>query len=56
MNINYGLLPPIDAPQVDDEGRRIKGKDKTFARKRAASRRALADLAAWLDQSSRVET
>ncbi len=48
MNINYGLLPPIETPLVDEQGRKIKGKDKTFARKRAASRRALADLAAWL--------
>jgi len=28
--------------------RKIKGKDKGFAKKRAASHRALADLAAWL--------
>jgi methylenetetrahydrofolate--tRNA-(uracil-5-)-methyltransferase len=49
MNINYGLLPPIDAPSHDADGKRIKGKDKSFARKRAASRRALDDLAGWLE-------
>ena len=48
MNINYGLLPPAEAPSHDAEGRRIKGKDKGFERKRTASRRALADLAGWL--------
>ncbi|MBX9925258.1 MAG: methylenetetrahydrofolate--tRNA-(uracil(54)-C(5))-methyltransferase (FADH(2)-oxidizing) TrmFO [Hyphomicrobiaceae bacterium] len=48
MNINYGLLPPADAPSHDAEGRRIKGKDKGFERKRAASRRAIADLTDWL--------
>ena len=48
MNINYGLLPPAEAPSHDAEGRRIKGKDKAFAKKRAASERALRDLAAWL--------
>ncbi len=48
MNINYGLLPPIDVPERDGDGKRIKGKDKSFAKKRAASRRALDDLARWL--------
>jgi methylenetetrahydrofolate--tRNA-(uracil-5-)-methyltransferase len=51
MNINYGLLPPIATPLTDDNGKRIKGKDKSFARKRAASRRALADLAQWLREA-----
>ncbi|MGD9784698.1 MAG: methylenetetrahydrofolate--tRNA-(uracil(54)-C(5))-methyltransferase (FADH(2)-oxidizing) TrmFO [Hyphomicrobiaceae bacterium] len=51
MNINHGLLPPIEAPTHDPEGRRIKGKDKSFARKRAAAERALSDLAAWLAAS-----
>lgn len=49
MNINYGLLPTAEAPKLDAEGRRIKGKDKGFAKKRAASERALHDLAAWLE-------
>ena len=54
MNINYGLLPPIETPTVDEAGRKIKGKDKSFARKRAASRRALADLSSWLTVSAPV--
>jgi methylenetetrahydrofolate--tRNA-(uracil-5-)-methyltransferase len=49
MNINYGLLPPIDVPKTGADGKRIKGKDKSFAKKRAASRRALADLEQWLN-------
>jgi len=49
MNINYGLLPPAEAPKLDSEGKRIKGKDKAFAKKRAASERALRDLAKWLE-------
>jgi methylenetetrahydrofolate--tRNA-(uracil-5-)-methyltransferase len=52
MNINYGLLPPIEVPERDADGRRIKGKDKSFARKRAASHRALADLGKWLNASA----
>ncbi len=55
MNINYGLLPPAEAPSHDAEGRRIKGKDKSFERKRAASRRALADLATWLAAPQSIE-
>jgi methylenetetrahydrofolate--tRNA-(uracil-5-)-methyltransferase len=49
MNVNFGLFPPMDPPTHDDAGRRIKGKDKTFWRKRMMSRRALADLAPWLE-------
>jgi methylenetetrahydrofolate--tRNA-(uracil-5-)-methyltransferase len=49
MNVNFGLFPQMDPPSHDDEGKRIKGKDKTFWRKRMMSRRALADLAGWLE-------
>ena len=48
MNVNFGLFPPIETPERDAEGKRIKGKDKGFARKRAMADRALADLAQWL--------
>jgi methylenetetrahydrofolate--tRNA-(uracil-5-)-methyltransferase len=54
MNINYGLLPPLDAPATDANGRRLKGKERGFARKRAMSERALADLAAWLQTAPRL--
>jgi methylenetetrahydrofolate--tRNA-(uracil-5-)-methyltransferase len=47
MNVNFGLFPPIDVPERDGEGRRIKGKDRTAHRKRALGERALADLARW---------
>ncbi len=52
MNINYGLLPPIEVPKTDGDGKRIKGKDKSFAKKRAASRRALVDVERWLNETS----
>jgi methylenetetrahydrofolate--tRNA-(uracil-5-)-methyltransferase len=48
MNINYGLLPPLEAPQAGPDGKRLKGKERGLARKRAVSRRALADLDRWL--------
>ncbi|MEL7048956.1 MAG: methylenetetrahydrofolate--tRNA-(uracil(54)-C(5))-methyltransferase (FADH(2)-oxidizing) TrmFO [Pseudomonadota bacterium] len=51
MNVNFGLFPPPDAGMVatkDDEGRRLRGKQKTVAKKRAMSARALNDIEAWL--------
>ena len=48
MNINHGLLPPLDAPECDAEGKRIKGKQKGRAKKHAVALRALADLDGWL--------
>ncbi len=50
MNVNFGLFPDIEAPRFDAEGRRIKGKEKGAARKRALSARALAELTAWIEQ------
>jgi methylenetetrahydrofolate--tRNA-(uracil-5-)-methyltransferase len=48
MNINYGLLPEIDGPAEGADGKRLKGKDKGRAKKRAMSVRALADIDRWL--------
>jgi methylenetetrahydrofolate--tRNA-(uracil-5-)-methyltransferase len=42
MNVNFGLFPPIDVR--DARGKKLKGVE----RKKALSRRALADLDAWL--------
>jgi methylenetetrahydrofolate--tRNA-(uracil-5-)-methyltransferase len=47
MNVNYGLFPEIEQP-VGEGGKRLKGKEKGVARKRAMSRRALDDLGPWL--------
>ncbi|MBO9709767.1 MAG: methylenetetrahydrofolate--tRNA-(uracil(54)-C(5))-methyltransferase (FADH(2)-oxidizing) TrmFO [Caulobacter sp.] len=48
MNINYGLLPPLEAPKVDEEGKKIPLKERGRAKKRLMSVRALQDLEAWL--------
>jgi methylenetetrahydrofolate--tRNA-(uracil-5-)-methyltransferase len=48
MNINYGLLPPLEPPTTGPDGKRLKGKERGFERKRVMSRRALADIDAWL--------
>ena len=47
MNVNFGLFPAIDTPRADETGRRLKGKERGRARKRALCERALADLGAW---------
>ena len=51
MNINYGLLPPLEAPRVDAEGRKIPPKDRGRAKKRLMSVRAMEALKAWRDAS-----
>ena len=52
MNVNFGLFPPL-APgttlRPDGFEGRFRGKDKSLAKKRAISRRALADCRAWLE-------
>ncbi|EKF16965.1 methylenetetrahydrofolate--tRNA-(uracil(54)-C(5))-methyltransferase (FADH(2)-oxidizing) TrmFO [Nitratireductor pacificus] len=50
MNVNFGLFPPVDVPKP--EGRRLRGKEKTVAKKRAMSARALADCRRWLEQET----
>jgi methylenetetrahydrofolate--tRNA-(uracil-5-)-methyltransferase len=47
MNINFGLFPPMDTPSKDEAGKRLRGKDKTRARRRLITARALDDLANW---------
>ena len=51
MNINYGLLPPLEAPRVDAEGRKIPPRDRGRAKKRLMSVRAMEALKAWRDAS-----
>ncbi|MER8952942.1 methylenetetrahydrofolate--tRNA-(uracil(54)-C(5))-methyltransferase (FADH(2)-oxidizing) TrmFO [Mesorhizobium sp. M0833] len=46
MNVNFGLFPPVDAPKI--EGKRLRGKDKTVAKRHAVTSRALADCREWL--------
>ncbi|MBW8883111.1 MAG: FADH(2)-oxidizing methylenetetrahydrofolate--tRNA-(uracil(54)-C(5))-methyltransferase TrmFO, partial [Asticcacaulis sp.] len=51
MNINYGLLPPLEAPKVDEQGKKIPLKERGRAKKRLMSLRALNDLAEWLNKA-----
>ncbi len=52
MNINYGLLPPLEAPKVDEEGKRIHPKERGRAKKRLQSLRAIEALKAWRDAAA----
>jgi methylenetetrahydrofolate--tRNA-(uracil-5-)-methyltransferase len=53
MNVNFGLFPPVDVPRT--EGRRLRGKEKSVARKMAMSARALRDFADWLASQARAD-
>ncbi|MBY0383217.1 MAG: methylenetetrahydrofolate--tRNA-(uracil(54)-C(5))-methyltransferase (FADH(2)-oxidizing) TrmFO [Xanthobacteraceae bacterium] len=49
MNINFGLFPPLaSAPTRKPDGTRLRGNEKTIAKKQALSARALADLDRWI--------
>ena len=52
MNVNFGLFPPIEEARVDESGKRLRGPERGFARKRALSARAAADLAMWIAASA----
>ncbi|MDH3582536.1 MAG: methylenetetrahydrofolate--tRNA-(uracil(54)-C(5))-methyltransferase (FADH(2)-oxidizing) TrmFO, partial [Hyphomicrobiales bacterium] len=47
MNVNFGLFPPIEAPTTDEHGKRLRGKARSLAKKRAQAARAIEDWTAW---------
>ncbi len=50
MNVNFGLFPEIETPKPED-GKRLRGKEKNRAKRRAVSTRALEDFDSWLKQT-----
>lgn len=57
MNINYGLLPPLDdTPAAGADGKKLKGKERGMEKKRIMSRRALSDLDGWLARHAHTVT
>jgi len=54
MNINYGLMPPIEAPRQGPDGRRLPPAERGRAKKRLMSMRALAELDGWLGASAQA--
>src|SRR5712692_2918438 len=55
MNINFGLFPPLASPPTRNaDGTRLRGNEKTVAKKQAISARALSDLDRWIAESLRL--
>ncbi|QPF94934.1 methylenetetrahydrofolate--tRNA-(uracil(54)-C(5))-methyltransferase (FADH(2)-oxidizing) TrmFO [Bradyrhizobium commune] len=55
MNINFGLFPPLaTVPTKKPDGTRLRGNEKTVAKKQAMSVRALADLDRWIADHLRI--
>ena len=54
MNVNFGLFPPLAHPLRGEHGQRLRGAEKGLAKKRAFTRRALADIARWISGDDRA--
>ena len=55
MNINFGLFPPLASPPTKKpDGTRLRGNEKTIAKKQAISARALSDIDRWIADTLRV--
>ncbi len=55
MNINFGLFPPLaTVPTKKPDGSRLRGNEKTVAKKQAMSALALADLDRWIADHLRI--
>ena len=52
MNVNFGLFPPIAFDKADENGKRLKGPEKSAARKRALTTRAAQDMDQWVREIS----
>ena len=48
MNVNFGLFPPLASAVTGENGTRLRGSEKTQAKRRALSARALVDLEQWI--------
>jgi methylenetetrahydrofolate--tRNA-(uracil-5-)-methyltransferase len=54
MNINFGLFPPLAEAPKGENGKRLRGKEKSAAKKNGIALRALSDLARWASDSVRA--
>jgi len=52
MNVNFGLFPPIAFDKNDANGKRLKGTEKSVARKRALTARAAIDMDEWIKSAA----
>jgi methylenetetrahydrofolate--tRNA-(uracil-5-)-methyltransferase len=55
MNINFGLFPPLDEEPRKPTGGKLRKPSRALAKKEALTRRAKADLEAWLAGESRTD-
>jgi methylenetetrahydrofolate--tRNA-(uracil-5-)-methyltransferase len=55
MNINFGLFPPLGNPPTKKaDGTRLRGNEKTVAKRQAISARALGELDRWIADNLRI--
>ncbi|WP_122520182.1 methylenetetrahydrofolate--tRNA-(uracil(54)-C(5))-methyltransferase (FADH(2)-oxidizing) TrmFO [Pannonibacter phragmitetus] len=52
MNVNFGLFPPVEAPNKGEDGKRLRGAEKAKARKLAMTQRARSDFGGWVQEIS----
>jgi methylenetetrahydrofolate--tRNA-(uracil-5-)-methyltransferase len=52
MNVNFGLFPPVAFDKNDANGKRLKGTEKSVARKRALTARAAIDMDEWITNAA----
>jgi len=55
MNINFGLFPPLMGSTRGNRNQRMRGTEKSLAKKQALTRRALNDLDEWLGLKAAAE-
>jgi len=48
MNVNFGLFPPLAETARSESAKRLRGTEKSLAKRRSLSARALADLDVWI--------
>ena len=48
MNVNFGLFPPLDEPVRSEDGKKLRGPEKSVAKKKMITARAVRDLDVWL--------
>lgn len=55
MNVNFGLITPMEAPRKDAEGNRIRGKARGLAKKKLMAAKALEDYQVWLADNKQLD-
>ena len=48
MNVNFGLFPPLDEVVRSEDGKKLRGPEKSVAKKKMITARAVRDLETWL--------